>query len=608
MRPFLFNYKFLHIFFSAIFLTGCISEDVGEDTDGPTQAGFPEVTTRTVATSDEGTNVEAGGTIVTNGGSGITARGVCWSTEANPTINDGITTDGMGEGAFTSSVTGLEPNTRYYLRAYATNSLGTSYGDEVDFFTGKIIRQNIFLKSQEEVNSFGAQNYLTIIGNLAIGNIEQGSDITDLIPLNTLNQVRGELVIGGSARVGDGFIRLSNPFLETLDGLESIAFIGPFFLNDFDDKALEISNNASLKNINGLGGLGSFKGDLTIMNNPNLESLAGLEGLTEIDRLLVERNNALTNLNDLANLQDINRTIFISNNENLENLDILSRLSGSIGGFILASNPLITNLDFMSAVTRVSGNLGISNNPLLTNIDGLNGIQSVGGFLSIKETQLIAIDNLNELESVGQYVSIRDNVNLETINGLNGLETLSQYIEIKSNESLINVTGFNNLQTATGTSVTSLGGITITTAAVRITFNDNLELIDGFENLQEAKGDFYLGGAALIDISGFENLTTIERDFAMSLNPLLSDISGFRSIKTIGGLLRIQQHRQLQNLDFLSGLETVGERISIFLNTALSDFCGLQTLAQSGFLGEFYTSSNAFNPTLEEVANGNCSN
>jgi hypothetical protein len=63
------------------------------------------------------------------------ARGVCWSTSPNPTTADSYTIDGTGTGTFVSILSGLTPNTLYYVRAYATNSVGTAYGNEVSFTT-----------------------------------------------------------------------------------------------------------------------------------------------------------------------------------------------------------------------------------------------------------------------------------------------------------------------------------------------------------------------------------------------------------------------------------------------------------------------------------------
>lgn len=81
------------------------------------------------------TTAVAGGNITSDGGAAITTRGVCWSTSSSPTILDNHTTNGTGSGSFTSSITGLTLSTTYYVRAYATNSIGTVYGDIKSFTT-----------------------------------------------------------------------------------------------------------------------------------------------------------------------------------------------------------------------------------------------------------------------------------------------------------------------------------------------------------------------------------------------------------------------------------------------------------------------------------------
>ena len=75
------------------------------------------------------------GEVTSDGGTTVTARGVCWSTSPNPTVADSYTISGSGTGHFTSSITGLTAGTTYYVRAYATNSLGVVYGDEMFFIT-----------------------------------------------------------------------------------------------------------------------------------------------------------------------------------------------------------------------------------------------------------------------------------------------------------------------------------------------------------------------------------------------------------------------------------------------------------------------------------------
>ncbi len=77
-----------------------------------------------------------GGIISDDGRSEITSRGVCWSTAQSPAITDNKTEDGSGSGAFTSVISGLSPETVYYVRSYAVNSAGLSYGNEVTFTSG----------------------------------------------------------------------------------------------------------------------------------------------------------------------------------------------------------------------------------------------------------------------------------------------------------------------------------------------------------------------------------------------------------------------------------------------------------------------------------------
>jgi len=75
----------------------------------------------------------SGGNVTNNGGSPVTARGICWSTSANPTVSNFKTSDSTGTGSFTDSLTDLASQTQYYVRAYATNSAGTSYGNQITF-------------------------------------------------------------------------------------------------------------------------------------------------------------------------------------------------------------------------------------------------------------------------------------------------------------------------------------------------------------------------------------------------------------------------------------------------------------------------------------------
>ena len=95
--------------------------------------GLTPVLSTSPVISTSATTASGGGAITSDGGSTITSRGVCWSTGPLPTIADNKTTDGTGTGTFISHLSGLTTNTTYNVRAYATNSAGTGYGNTVSF-------------------------------------------------------------------------------------------------------------------------------------------------------------------------------------------------------------------------------------------------------------------------------------------------------------------------------------------------------------------------------------------------------------------------------------------------------------------------------------------
>ncbi|MEX0986403.1 MAG: SusF/SusE family outer membrane protein [Bacteroidales bacterium] len=99
-----------------------------------TKPVVPSLTTAEIS-DISGNSASGGGNVTGTGGADVTAYGVCFSTEQNPTLNDSKTEDGSGTGEFISSLEGLKGNTMYYVRAYATNDAGTGYGPEVSFTT-----------------------------------------------------------------------------------------------------------------------------------------------------------------------------------------------------------------------------------------------------------------------------------------------------------------------------------------------------------------------------------------------------------------------------------------------------------------------------------------
>ena len=111
------------LFGTTIYLPSCKKE-----------ATIPFVITKNVSDITP-TTAKTGGTVKYDGGAEVTDIGVCWNTSPNPTTSSNKISIGTGSGAFSGIITGLTANTVYYVRSYATNSVGTAYGLEISFST-----------------------------------------------------------------------------------------------------------------------------------------------------------------------------------------------------------------------------------------------------------------------------------------------------------------------------------------------------------------------------------------------------------------------------------------------------------------------------------------
>ncbi|WP_420574540.1 hypothetical protein [Kordia sp.] len=462
---------------------------------------LPEVNIAAI-TNITGTSAESGGEVTNEGGASVTAKGICWSTSPNPITTDNVTNDGDGIGTFTSTLTGLTENETYYVRAYATNNIGTAYSDEVEFVSNACISANvttetITLSTQQEVDDF----HYSSIGGLIIMN----TNITDLSPLSCLTLLDGGLTI------------VNNSNLVSLTGLENITAINGY---------INISNNSSLESIH----LDNF--------------------------MSVNSGNTYW--------EDASPTFVINGNTNLLSIN-MPNLEGFGGALVIESNSILTSINMSSlnslTVLRISGNTQLSS----TNYSSLSNVGTVAvgngslrGVFTINGTQLTNLDGFGGLSSTAlRSFTIANNPLLENVNMLSNASIRSTNMVLVNNDALVNIQGLSN----TGTVYEEISLV--------IDSNDALTNIDGASN--------FLGGLLYsVNISNNDALTNVD---------VMSALGG-----CIYGGVTVENNNVLTNL---CGLTNYANAL---INN--NDMYGPCILNLSG---------NAYNPSPQDIVDGNCS-
>ena len=200
--------KTIVILVSLLFLTiSCKKEDPEGDNLVISNIATLDVTEVTATTAI------SGGDIIDDGGTEITQKGVCWSTTTVPTIYDSSTNDGNNSGDFSSHVTGLSNNTTYYLRAYATNSKGTAYGNEVTFKTQNVFSGETVIITGGSFQMGGIEEDEQPIHNVTVSSFKMSKyEITNLQFIDFMNEIS---VNANGSYLGVSYIYMvDNEFIE----------------------------------------------------------------------------------------------------------------------------------------------------------------------------------------------------------------------------------------------------------------------------------------------------------------------------------------------------------------------------------------------------------
>jgi len=314
---------------------GCQNNDIIEE---PKPADLASVTVSEIKAKA----VILSSLIIDDGNSNIIEKGFVWSVEKEPTINNNkiLISDNHSE-SFAIQITGLEPNTQYFVKAFAKNEHGISYSEETEFQTSHYIYEgSVRLKTQSEVNDFGVKGYTSISGTLFIGDMLTNSDISSLDKLHQLTEIGGGLNIQGFNKITD------------LSGLENLISIGAIFIQDSDlnnlDELINITtldggesgglisflgNNNKLTSLDGLKNIKAIASYFHLFSNPQLTNLDGLSGLNSVRKLIIEYHPKITNLDGLINIKSIGSACEINGNTTLNNFCAFTTILSSDSNF-----------------------------------------------------------------------------------------------------------------------------------------------------------------------------------------------------------------------------------------------------------------------------------
>lgn len=283
----------------------------------------------------------------------------------------------------------------------------------------------------------------------------------------------------------------------------------------------------------------------------DFETNPSITGIVKVANGAVSKNALVTiTLNDVNEDKVYNGNIELFTQEEVN--DFGANNYTHITGYLFIgkldnSQSSIYDLSALHALKSIGSTFIIIDNPLLPNLNGLENLEFIGGnFLIDDNPMLTHIQSLSKLTAINDYLGIYDNDQLINLDGLENINSIQKELGISSNKSLENINSLAGLS--------SVGG--------NITITDN-RILQDFD---------------------LQNLTIIH------------------------GQLMISNNFEITNLDGFSGLTSIEGGLSIQLNYLLQNFCGLSNVFIGGQFNGFYTVSwNAFDPTQQDLKNGNCS-
>jgi len=523
------------------------------------------------------------------------------------------------------------------------------------------------LAELEEINGslgFYYNNQLTIANfpKLTNKNLDAGLYINGNLSLVGLTLPSIESI----ATVGGAYILINNlpllktlsiPKLKTVDKCSRIEIVGTALenFNTFSNASgtlgafgLRIDDNDDLTSVSGLSKI-IASGRMTVTGCAKLTSLTGINiPADEADWVTITYNPLLTDISSVANKLKTVGDLTISKNDVLEQINL--PLLESAKSVVTENNIEINKISMPKL--KVSPSVVVTNIPKLSSfnmdvLETVNWLSINGGYSAMQA--LTAID-LPQLKTCTHF-NLSNLPAVTNLDGFNNLETVSPGYFVISNANisgadvkLKTINGFNKLTTvaagfdlsgASGSGLTgpltTIQGFQQLTSVHDFAIGGNkLDDVSGFKNLTSVAGVFSIGGTALKNLGGLQNLnsvgdqliiydnlslTTLKELSSLATvgriyfyhNPELTSLEGLEKITSVKGGILLTNNIKLDNLDGLINVTGAITSINITSNTALKDFCGLNNLINGGgSVGNYSTSSNGYDPTLQDFQDGNC--
>jgi hypothetical protein len=506
-----------------------------------------------------------------------------WTESIDPEETDiiySVFLEGVLQNSLTSrnyTLTGLQANNMYNGKVVATDEDGIQTESPFSISTSEFPFPSDFEITVISTAPFTSRIDWTpstdvigrqIVYNVYIGDILVGENITQ--PEFWFDELKGLTQYIGRVNAinPDGNIT-SKPFDFTTD-------IKVY------DTTLQFENQEQI-DVFVARGFNLVDDNMIIGNYPNnleetdITDISGLSSLIEItgSELIINRTQ-LSSLQGLANLVSNNENLVltVTNNSQLVNLNGLGNFE-ILHDFFLTENPILNDTSGLTNLQRVRFQFFITFNNSLVNIT-LPSIQRVRSFHIENNDLLQSVSGLSTLQEIDAVLYLLGNPVLQNFNGFNALDYIPELI-ISDCDAITSVQGFDSLA--------RIGTLTVTD-------NENLVSFSDFSSLVR-----------------FENIS-------ISRNPSLQSFDGFQNVTftdnfTTRHEIIITDNNAIQNLNEFSNYTFEWGKIFIDSNTSLSDFCGLQLLFTNivQFEGSNnYATNNAYNPSVDQVINGPCSN